>query len=83
MDSIKSTNFKLLTYMDLSDVKIGYYRNPCNHRIVIGEFANTPHNAELVLQYENQTAKPFPPKALLRRYVELVTESKRLVMEAL
>lgn len=83
METIKSTNFKLLTFLDLSGVTITYYRKPGNHRAVIGEFLNTPHNAALVEQYENQTAQPFPPKVLLRRYVELVSESKRIIMECL
>ena len=78
--TLKSTNFKLLAYLDLHGVEIAYYIKPGSYRTVIGEYADTPRNKELTDRYETADATEFPAKELLRKYVDLTQKSKGLIM---
>jgi hypothetical protein len=77
---LKTTNFKLLAYLDLHDVEINYYVKPGSHRTVIGEYADSPRNRELTDRYETPEAVEFPAKELLRKYVNLTQKSRSLIM---
>jgi hypothetical protein len=76
---LKSTNFKLLSYLELHNVSVDYYVNPCNSRVVIGEYLDTPSNRELTDRYDSDVAE-VPPKTLLRKYEQLIQKSKAMVL---
>jgi hypothetical protein len=78
--SLKTTNFKLCAYLELSGVIPNYYIKPGSHRTVIAEYEDTAHNQALTERYETPEATEFPAKELLRKYVELTQMSKGLIM---
>jgi hypothetical protein len=77
--NLKSTNFRLLAYLEMHKVEINYYLKPGGHLVVIGEYADTPHNRELTERYDTEVVE-FPAKALLRKYADLTQKSRSLIM---